>query len=177
MPNIKRKIIPSLTLISLAIILSPTAYAKEDNGNAWGKFWNWGQAKKVEIKQTAETSSAPTATSTKTKKVPLDLLSCVKQATDKRDKTIIAANNTYNTNINQALATRSIDIGKAWDITDNNRNQAIKNSWQKFRQTKRSLVSTLKQTTTGAWRVFYAERKTCGSEAAQADPTTEQIDQ
>ena len=123
---------------------------------------------------TQYSSAAPVSTATQ--KPTLDL-TCLQNASERRDNSIIAVFDGYHGTIKTALETRRDGLKTAFGLTDKKERQAaIRNAWNTYKTTQRKAKTTLKDIRNAAWQKFNVDRKTCGSAASAEDKTPSGVD-
>lgn len=98
--------------------------------------------------------------------------SCVANAVEARDASILSSFNTYTSGVNQALATRKDSLKSAWAITDKTqRRAALKAAWNTYKKSVSELRSSMKNSRSAAWSTFKTSSKACGKGASSDEPS------
>lgn len=103
--------------------------------------------------------------STSTPSAPGNTLNvtCIQNAVEKRDSTMITAHSTFNTAIVNALTVRKDALKAAWaKPTRQERTAARKAAYDAFKVSQRNAHDTLRSTRKTAWNTFDTEMKACG---------------
>ena len=95
------------------------------------------------------------------RRAPVDL-ACMQTAVEKRDNAMIAALDAYHASWKAALQTRRDELKAAWGIQDKNqREDAIRAAWRKFRESKKSARDTFRTARKNAWKTFKTDARAC----------------
>lgn len=88
--------------------------------------------------------------------------SCAITAVDKRDHAMLTAFSVYSSSVINAITARMNALKSDWGIPDAaQRKAAIKDVWQTYRDTVKSVRATLKTARKNAWKQFSADMKAC----------------
>lgn len=110
--------------------------------------------------QNATNTATSTATSTASTTL---MLSCMISAVDKRENSIITAEDIQNTAIKNALIIRRDSLKAAWGIADKDlRNTARKAAWSVYKTSAKTAHTNLKNSKNSAQELFRTEAKACG---------------
>lgn len=91
-------------------------------------------------------------------------LSCMQNAVEKRETSIIGAHNTFHASMSTILGARKTALVDAWKITDTGaRNDARKQAWTSYRTDAKSAYGALKTNRHGAWGIYKQDRIVCGA--------------
>ncbi len=105
-------------------------------------------------------------------------ISCIQNAIDNRDNTIIFAVEMYYSSIKKALETRKNTLKSAWEIGDKKeRRESIKDAWNNFRKDQKDFSKEFKKSKRDAWNKFTKDRRDCGRNALLDDHTTSSVDE
>ena len=105
--------------------------------------------------------SATTSTST-TPRPSFDI-ACVQGAIEKRETTLIATHNTYNTAVVNALTARKDALKQAWaKPTHKEQKAARKEAWLSFRKAHKAAHEGLRLTRKTTWSSFDSDMRACG---------------
>ncbi len=111
---------------------------------------------------TATSTTATTTVATSTASTTL-MLNCMIAAVDKRENSIIAAQDVQNTAIKNALTIRRDSLKAAWGIADKDlRNTARKAAWSVYKTSAKTANTNLKNSKNSAQELFRTEAKACG---------------
>ena len=89
-------------------------------------------------------------------------LACMQTAVEKRDNAMIAALDAYHASWKAALQTRRDELKTAWGTQDKNqREDAIRAAWKKFRESKKSARDTFRTARKNAWKTFKTDARAC----------------
>lgn len=90
-------------------------------------------------------------------------VSCIQNAVEKRDSAIIAAHNTFNTSITNALTARKDALKTAWAKgTRQERTSARKAAYDTFRTAQKNAHESLRSVRKSSWNTFDTDMKACG---------------
>jgi len=104
------------------------------------------------------------STSTATTSVITADATCMKNAIEKRDTTIISSFDIYQASVKSALEARKTALKAAWDLNDKaQRKAAIKAAWKNYRDSVKLARSTLNAAKKAAWKQYVVDRKACKS--------------
>ncbi len=118
------------------------------------------------------TFAADTGTTSPTAKVKAPILSaemvtCVQNAVDARDTSIMGAIDTYATAVKAALSTRKDALKAAWAIpTAKEMKAALKTAWSAYTTAAKAARTALSTSRKAAWSTFATARKACKAPAA-----------
>lgn len=119
--------------------------------------------------QSATNTATTTATSTATTTVASTtasttmMLNCMVNAVDKRENSIILAQDAQNVAIKNALTIRRDSLKAAWKIEDKDlRNTARKAAWSVYHTSAKTANTNLKNSKNVAQELFRTEAKACG---------------
>lgn len=106
--------------------------------------------------------SAESATNT-TQTTPSIQISCVQATIEKREQSLIAAHQAFNTGIVQALTTRSENLKSAWTKGDTKeRRAAIKLAHSTFKSSQSGAHQAMRAARTSSWNTYESEMRACG---------------
>lgn len=87
---------------------------------------------------------------------------CMKVAVEKRENAIVSSWDAYASKIKTAYEARKNELVAAWVMTDSRQRQtAIKNAWNKYREAVKSARAEWSQSRKDAWTQFAQEAKNC----------------
>ena len=90
-------------------------------------------------------------------------ISCVQASIEKREQSLIAAHQTFNTSIVQALTARSENLKNAWAKGDTKeRRAAIKLAHSNFKSTQSGAHQAMRVARTSSWNAYESEMRACG---------------
>lgn len=90
-------------------------------------------------------------------------VTCIQNAVEKRDSAIIAAHNTFNTSITNALTVRKDALKAAWaKPTRQERTSARKAAYDTFKVSQKSAHEALRTVRKSSWSTFDTDMKVCG---------------
>ncbi len=96
--------------------------------------------------------------------IQASMLTCMQNAVEKRETSIISAVDTFNGSISKIHSVRKTALVDAWKIEDKTaRNEARKSAWTTYRTDAKSAHSTMKSSRQTAWNTFKADRIACGA--------------
>jgi hypothetical protein len=108
------------------------------------------------------TATSTTATSTTTASTTA-MLNCMINAVDKRENSIILAQDAQNVAIKNALTVRRDSLKAAWGIADRDlRNTARKAAWSVYNTSAKTANTNLKNSKKATQELFKTEAKACG---------------
>lgn len=89
--------------------------------------------------------------------------SCVHASIEKREQSLIAAHQIFNTTIIQALTTRADNLKTAWSKSENKeRRAAIKLAHSNFKSSQSSSHQALRAARTNSWNTYESDMRACG---------------
>ena len=95
-------------------------------------------------------------------------IACMKTAVEKRENALLSAYDTYVGKIKTAHETRKTDLLAAWSIQDpKERHTAVKNAWDKYRQSVKTATTEWNQSQRTIWTQFVQEAKNCKASAVE----------
>lgn len=131
-------------------VTTPTVTPETDDDKDNGKHKGWKVDKKKE-------------------QTTVDLV-CMQNAVVAREDAIIAALDTYHTNVKAALTTRRDALKAAWTISDKDtRKEAIRKAWSDFKGTWKKERKALNEAKRAAWKKFNETGKTCNARGEGED--------
>lgn len=90
-------------------------------------------------------------------------ISCVQATIEKREQSLIAAHQAFNTSIVQALTARSENLKSAWAKGDTKeRRTAIKLAHSTFKSTQSGAHQAMRTARTNSWNAYESEMRACG---------------
>lgn len=91
------------------------------------------------------------------------VISCMQDAVEKRDTSIITSMTTFSTSMTDTLTKRKEAIKTSWTLDpQETRDLARKVAWDNYKTDAVNAKQTLKASRAKAWEQFRADRKTCG---------------
>ena len=94
---------------------------------------------------------------------------CIQNAVEKRDSTIMAAFDKFYTTMKQALETRKTALKESWaKPTKAERKTAVKAAWKTFKKTSSETRLTFKKEKKAAWRQYTQDRNACKNREIRA---------
>jgi hypothetical protein len=108
-------------------------------------------------------ASAQSATST-TGAVPnVAKVTCVQNAIEKRDSSLIVGHNAFNTSIVNALTARKDALKSAYALSDKNAMKtAKKTAWSSFSSAQKSAHDSMRSIRKTSWNTFNTDMRACG---------------
>lgn len=96
-------------------------------------------------------------------KLSSTVISCMQDAVEKRDTSIISSVSTYSTAVTSALTVRKDAIKASWSLsTKEERDSARKAAWENYKTSAVQAKQDLKTGKSKAWDQFRIDRKACG---------------
>lgn len=93
---------------------------------------------------------------------------CMRTAVEKRENAIITAHDTFANRLKTIHETRRTDLLAAWSVQDpRERHTAVKNAWEKYRESKKTIRKEENQSRRTIWSQFNQEAKNCRAIAAE----------
>jgi hypothetical protein len=112
---------------------------------------------------TTATSTTATTTVATTTASTTAMLNCMINAVDKRENSIILAQDAQNVAIKNALTVRRDSLKAAWGIADRDlRNTARKAAWSVYNTSAKTANTNLKNSKKATQELFKTEAKACG---------------
>ncbi len=91
------------------------------------------------------------------------VISCMQDAVEKRDTSIISSVTTFSTSVTSALTERKDAIKASWNLsTKEERDSARKTAWENYKTDALQAKQDLKTGKSKAWDQFRVDRKACG---------------
>lgn len=91
------------------------------------------------------------------------VISCMQDAVEKRDTSIISSVSTFSTSVTSALTVRKDAIKASWNLsTKEERDSARKSAWENYKTSAVQAKQDLKTGKSKAWDQFRIDRKACG---------------
>lgn len=106
--------------------------------------------------------SAQTATST-ISNTPSRNVACIQAAVEKRETTLIAGHNSFNTSIVTALTVRKDGLKSAYALTEKGSTKTAKKAvWSKFKTDSKAAHDSMRSVRKASWGTFNTDMRACG---------------
>jgi hypothetical protein len=119
-----------------------------------------------------ERSASSTRATSTPKIVTPATISCVQNAIEKRETTLIAGHNAFNTSVTGALTARKDGLKSAYALADREAAKAGKKTvWNAFGTSTKAAHDTMRTVRKTAWNTFNTDMRACGVAHEEAPRT------
>lgn len=99
-------------------------------------------------------------------------VTCMQNALEKRENTLISAHDTYSAAVKTALTNRLSGLKASWEISEKKaRTEKRETTYKAFKTEIQFAHTTLRTAKNSAWKIFQTEAKACGVKGTGENPS------